>query len=200
MNRLLASGNTVVAWTSKHCLVLLLLASAGLNVTLANELRTRRTARTATLEVGTKVTPFTARDLNGNPTRVDFVGPTPTVLYYFSASCGWCRRNWPNIEALAAQTRGRYRFIAIAASADAGADVSRLRGSGAVFDVLTGLDEQTTAAYGFRGTPQTVVVSAEGRVLSSWAGAYSGAVQALVERFFSATLPGTLPASPQGVK
>jgi hypothetical protein len=98
------------------------------------------------------------------------------------------------------QTQGRYRFIAIAATADAGIELSRLRTEGLALEVLTGLDDQTIAAYGFRGTPHTVVVSPDGRVLSSWAGAYSGAALVPVEQFFAVKLPGILPAPPKSEK
>ena len=45
-----------------------------------------------------------------------FDGVLPTVLYYFSPTCGWCERNWDNVRALSAAAPGRYRFIGLSST------------------------------------------------------------------------------------
>lgn len=38
--------------------------------------------------------------------------------------------------------------------------------------------------------PQTIVVSAEGRILQSWMGAYAGEQRKAIEAYFHVSLPG----------
>lgn len=46
------------------------------------------------------------------------------------------------------------------------------------------------ANYKFGGTPQTLVVSADGHVIKNWTGAYSGSLKTEIEGFFQIELPG----------
>jgi hypothetical protein len=49
---------------------------------------------------------------------------------------------------------------------------------------------ETLKAYKLRSTPQTIVVSPEGKVLQNWVGAYVGGQKSQVEAFFHVSLPG----------
>lgn len=122
----------------------------------------------------------------------DAASGVPTILYYFSPSCGWCERNWSSVSVLEKETRGRYRFIALAETSD-------LRATRAThnleFDVVGGLKASDRQALGFMGTPQTVVISPEGRVLRTWTGAYGARVREEVEAYFNVGLP---PVTPRG--
>jgi hypothetical protein len=44
--------------------------------------------------------------------------------------------------------------------------------------------------YGLGSTPQTIIVSLDGKILQNWVGAYTGDRRAEVERFFGVSLPG----------
>jgi hypothetical protein len=55
--------------------------------------------------------------------------------------------------------------------------------------VYSGLSTETKEAYKLSGTPQTIVVSPEGRVLQNWMGAYVGNQKSEVEAFFHVSLP-----------
>lgn len=60
------------------------------------------------------------------------------------------------------------------------------------FPVYNDLSPHSTSSYKLGGTPQTLVISSEGRILKSWFGAYSGPVAQEVEEYFSIRLPGII--------
>jgi hypothetical protein len=43
--------------------------------------------------------------------------------------------------------------------------------------------------YGLGSTPETIVISSQGKVVERWLGAYEGGTKRDMERFFSANLP-----------
>jgi len=184
----------IMAVVARNALATLLLVSVGLNVSLSHELRVSRRGSANGPLPGSILPP-----IHGIEARAESIVPSkqeelPTVFYYFSAACGWCDRNWANIEVLAKQTSGRYRIVGVAAS-DEVPDVLRERGI--PMSVLTDVDSGILAAYGFRGTPQTVVIGNDGRVLQAWTGAFEGDQAKRVERFFGVHLPGLLPRKTQ---
>jgi hypothetical protein len=50
--------------------------------------------------------------------------------------------------------------------------------------------DEVRAQYRLGSTLQTIIVSPDGKVLQNWVGAYTGARQAEVEKFFGVSLPG----------
>jgi len=56
----------------------------------------------------------------------------------------------------------------------------------------------TWSQYRLGGTPMTIVVSPEGRILNDWSGAYAEATRFEVESFFSTKLPGIPAVSSDG--
>jgi hypothetical protein len=58
------------------------------------------------------------------------------------------------------------------------------------FPVYANPTPETVRALGLGSTPQTILISPEGEVLKSWAGAYVGRVRPEVEVFFGVNLPG----------
>jgi len=56
--------------------------------------------------------------------------------------------------------------------------------------MYTRLTSETIESLGLGSTPQTIVISAEGRVLKNWKGAYGERVQPDVEAYFGIRLPG----------
>ena len=54
----------------------------------------------------------------------------------------------------------------------------------------SGLSPETLKTYKLGSTPQTIVISPEGKVLQDWVGAYVGDQKSQVEAFFQVTLPG----------
>lgn len=166
----------------------LLLTSVGLNVLLSQELRASRAVAPA-LGVGTPVPPISGVSGDGAEVTVAYDTDLPTVLYYFKTDCGWCERNWANVEALIDQTRGRYRVIGLAASPKLPQYLTDRDG---LLPVVRNVDRDTLATYKFSATPQTVVVSPEGLVVASWMGAYQQRQAEAIAEFFDVTMPGLL--------
>jgi len=169
----------------------LLALSVGVNLFQAQKIRamTRVVDRPGRL-VGTVAQPIVARTPAGRESRLTFGSGLPTVLYYFSASCGWCERNWTNVEALAANAEGRYRVVAVTSTEGIKAyvDEHRLK-----VEVLEGLPAETIEAYRLISTPHTVVIDGSGVVTHEWSGAYTTSVARRVEDLFGMVLPGLTP-------
>jgi peroxiredoxin len=179
----------------RHLPLFVLGASVAANLILANRLLQANQPASTNLPVGTVVEPFSAVSPRGDTVVVDYQSGVPTVLYYFSPSCGWCERNWANVETLAEQTKSRYRFIAVS-SADVSAEFIRDRH--VAFEVVSNVPQDVIARYGFHGTPQTLVISQDRRVLRAWTGAYTSLQATEVEAYFGMRLPGLAkPAGPR---
>jgi len=184
--------NVLVRTGLSYLTLLLLVASASLNVLQANRLRAVEDGTRLALEPGTMAPVLEVTTLDGQPRTIDFSGRT-TVLYYFSPECGWCEKNWLNVKALIAGTHNRVRFIGLSTTSQVEEYLAERRLG---FEVYTGLDLETVRAYGFGGTPQTVVISPEGIVKHVWAGAYGDRVQREIEETFGFALPGLPKAAP----
>jgi thiol-disulfide isomerase/thioredoxin len=170
--------------------MLLLAASLGLNVYLGFKIRRGPVAEnTAKLLPGTKVDPVNAIGFDGKPLTISYEGTNkPTVFYVLSPSCIWCRRNQANIEKLAETKGNDFRFIGLSLD-EAGlkeyVEEYRLK-----FPVYAGLTKESVQSLRLGGTPQTIIVSSEGKVLKVWSGAYIESMQPDVEAFFGTSLPG----------
>jgi hypothetical protein len=138
---------------------------------------------------GDLVPPIQANDLDGHPVKVDYSASSlPTIMYIFTPSCSWCTRNLENVKRLVDQTADAYHFVGLSLSADELRDYVSQNNLG--FPVYCGVSAETISAYKMGGTPRTLVVSAEGRVLKNWFGAYGGDIKREVEEYFKVTLPG----------
>jgi peroxiredoxin len=171
-----------------------LLVSATLNVLLAHKVRSLTYARTTRiseyqLKVGASVTPITARRLGGEEEVISYPDSNKaTVLYVFTPTCIWCARNMDNLKTLIDKESGQYRVIGLSLSQEGLAEY--VAKNGLKLPVYSGLSPDTLKTYKLGSTPQTVVISPEGRVLQDWAGAYVGDQKSQVEAFFHVSLPG----------
>lgn len=170
-----------------YATVVLLVGSVALNVLQANRLKELVEPRPGVQPLlGTTAPPLHVKALDGRPVEIRF-DERPTILYYFSPTCGWCEKNWLNIKALVAGTQGRYRFVGLSTSLDVEAFLRERRLS---FEVYAGLSPEVARAFQFGATPQTVVVSETGRVEHVWVGAYTPRQQQVVETTLGVVLPG----------
>jgi AhpC/TSA family len=182
-------------------LLLLLTASVGLNVLLARRVRQLRTtldagpSRPAPLQVGILVPPIVAKGLDGQSQTIAYTGSDrPTVLYVFTPQCVWCARNMDNLKTLFKTRGAAERFIGVSLSPEGLTDY--VRAHDLAIPVVTSLSSETVSTYRLGGTPQTLVISPEGRVLQNWAGAWTNKQKTDIEAFFHVNLPGIqLPAS-----
>lgn len=169
-----------------HALVALLILSGAVNLGLAKQLNNLTARNESPLVPGTRVPPISGESVSG-PVTIAYPASQAMVLYYFSADCGWCRRNWDNVGLLANSLQRRFRLVALSASPRVAQEVrNRLAG----FEVVWNFSQDVRSAYQLGGTPMTVVVGADGRVLKAWKGAFQGRVEREIENFFNIDLPG----------
>lgn len=173
---------------------MMLVVSVALNVMLALKIRYLTGMQNALraereLEVGTEVPPITARRLDGRSETITYADSNrPTVLYVFTPQCIWCARNLDNLKTLVDQKGDDYRFIGISLSKE-GLE-KYVADHQLTFPIYTDIPKKTGEAYKMGGTPQTVTISPQGKVLQNWLGAYAGDQKSQVEKYFDITLPG----------
>jgi peroxiredoxin len=166
----------------------LLLVSTGVNALQAQRIHSLLAAtRTGASIVGQMAVPLVGETLDGQRVRLTFNRRRPTVLYYFSGACTWCERNWANVEALDDAASGRYRLVAVSAERGLAEYVRRRN---VRLEVVEGISENVRAAFGFYGTPHTVVIDAEGVVTHEWRGAFSPRIERQISELFEISLPG----------
>jgi peroxiredoxin len=141
--------------------------------------------------LGTTVEPITALDLDGKPHTISYQDTgKPTVLYVLSPDCIWCDRNRENIAKLT-ELGDRFQFIGLSLTNAGLRDYvtkHQLK-----FPVYTNLTPETVTSLGLGTTPQTIVISPEGRVLKNWTGAYDDRKRGEIEEYFETRLPGVIP-------
>jgi peroxiredoxin len=168
--------------------LLLLLASTAVNVLQAQRIQLLLDGTNAVASnVGDVAVPVSGFSRSQEAITVTFNDPLPTVLYYFSTTCGWCDKNWDNIKALNASAAGRYRLVGL--TADRGLESYASR-HGLDFEIVEGISENIRTAYSFYGTPHTVVVDGEGRITHDWRGAFNPRIERQIGDLFAINLPG----------
>jgi peroxiredoxin len=183
-----ASPRAVTAITT------VLVVSVAVNVLLAAKVRSlthTQTARLAErlLNIGATVPPITARRLDGQQETISYRdNAQSTVLYVFTPPCAWCARNMDNLKTLLDKERGHYRFIGLSLSEQTLPEY--IAKNDLTLPVYSGLSPDTLKTYKLGSTPQTIVISPEGKVVQDWSGAYVGDQKSQVEAFFHVSLPG----------
>jgi peroxiredoxin len=195
------SGNPSAGEARTPAIILIavaLVVSVALNVVLAHRVRNvMRAHRIETserlLRVGAIAPPIAAKDLGGQRELISYYDSRqPTVLYIFTPTCSWCARNMDNLKTLVEEESGPYRFIGISLSEEGLAEY--IKKNDLKLPIYSGLSNETKQAYKLSGTPQTIVISPESKVLQDWMGAYVGDQKSQVEAFFHVSLPGLKPA------
>ena len=143
----------------------------------------------ASLAPGTMVQPITVTSLSGTREIVDYKKyDKPTVIYVISPSCVWCKRNTQNINALASRKAEAFHFVGVSLSEPGLAEY--LNSHGLDFPTYQQLAPESRQMLGLGATPQTIVISRDGRVLKNWIGAFNSELQPEIEEFFGIQLPG----------
>jgi hypothetical protein len=109
-------------------------------------------------------------------------GTRPTLLYVYSPTCGWCTRNHAAISSLANQVKDRYRVVGACVS-----DCEKPAGA-LPFETYVLADRGDVR---LRATPQTAVLSPDGKIIKVWQGAFGASVQREIETYFRVELPAT---------
>jgi hypothetical protein len=168
--------------------VILLTLSVGVNVLQAHKIRAMTgSASVRGPLIGSKARPFEGRTPDGRAIEVAFDARVPTVLYYFSTRCGWCDRNWTNIEALATGANGRFRVVAVTAQDGI---KEYVKGRDPRVEFIEAIDDEALRAYRFTLTPHTVVIDGSGLVTHEWKGAFMNRIATQIEDLFDVMLPG----------
>jgi len=174
-----------------------LMVSLSLNVYLGWKVKRSRSPsvapqKTVKLLPGMAVQPITAAGLNGKQETIAYsANGKPTVIYVFTPTCPWCERNSGNINTLVALKGESFRFIGL--SLDDQGLPNYVESHHLTFPVYTNLKSESIEMLGLGSTPQTIVVSAEGRVIKNWVGAFGVGVKPQVEELFNVQLPGLVP-------
>lgn len=153
------------------------------------ELRQSAADANPDLQVGAHAADLHVKDLSGRDMTLSLGAraPKPKVLYVFSPSCGWCRRDVTAVNSLVRQISTKYDFVGLSLSTQGLREFTPKYHD--AFPVYGDISAETASAYRLTSTPETIVVSPEGTILALWRGAYTGATKSQVEEFFSAKLP-----------
>jgi hypothetical protein len=145
-------------------------------------------------KIGQHLDSLQATPLAGTPEPISLSGKRSTILYVFSPSCHWCMLNFKNLQALFAKSKDDYNFIGVAVNSEGLDDYLRIHPYG--FAVYKNPTDADLRAIGFVGTPQTLLISPDGRVEHNWTGAYAGTVGDSIEHTFAIHLPGLQKQAP----
>jgi hypothetical protein len=110
----------------------------------------------------------------------------PTVVYFISPTCPWCKRNLESIRALAAAASDKYRFVGISSTLDGLPEY--LEKAQYPFPVYFA-DATARKALKLSVTPETILISSEGVVVNDWQGAYGPDVVSSLQDVFGVALP-----------
>jgi peroxiredoxin len=176
-------------------MTLILAVSLAVNLLLAYKIRkgshSTAAAEFAPLLIGTAVSPLKAHSLDGREATISYKnGQQPLVIYVFTPQCPWCRRNLANLKTVLARNHDSYRFIALSLTDKDLEQYIADKQKQIDIPIFANPAEESRQEYRLGSTPQTIVVSPDGRVLQNWVGAYTGAGQIEIEKFFGVNLPG----------
>lgn len=135
---------------------------------------------------------FDVQDRFGALHKIEFPrhSDKPTLLYVFRPSCRWCQSNSSNLRIVMKHVLASYDVVGISLERE-GLD-KFIEQEAIEFPVYTDLTLSTRNLYRLGVTPETIVVSPQGRVLRTWLGAYMNEpVKSEVERFFSVRFPSS---------
>jgi hypothetical protein len=140
------------------------------------------------LRVGEKVGDIHASLPSGARTVIPVAaGKTPSVIYFFSPTCVWCKRNAEALNRLAERVRGKYQILGLALS-DSGVE-DFAKATQMTIPRYVDPDTKTLNDYKFGPTPETIVVAPGGKVLAVWSGAFSAVTMAKINGFFGTDFP-----------
>lgn len=111
-----------------------------------------------------------------------------TLLLVFSPSCGWCKINLPNWQAILDQASERYRIVAISISREKTAEFVNEYGLSKTA-VIVEPEPRDLLAYRFQLTPQTILVDSAGTVKKNWLGAFGAEERQDIESALGIRLP-----------
>ena len=184
--------STVGEQSSKAVLLLVLTISVGINIRLLikqeysprDELQQVDPSST----IGSSLRSMELEDIHGETRTISLERNKPTVLYIFNPSCKWCEQNLANIETLASQRHDEYHFIGVAITRSGLEDY--LKHHMLMFKCYGPPSSWISRALAIKATPQTLVISKDGKIIHNWVGAFVNTTSQQVEAEFKMKLPG----------
>lgn len=158
--------------------------SLGANLWLSHRLRSAERAilKSSRLSPGELVPVFDAKLENGQTIHLGWEGRRKTLLYYFDPDCLWCMRNAEAFGTLIGQLGASIEVYSYTSSLRGVEEFKRQARHTA--KVLTDDREDLRRLLRLRGTPQTLVIDANGRVLKNWEGVYRGSNRVEIQEYF----------------
>lgn len=126
------------------------------------------------LEAGATITPFSARDLDGQAELLSFTqSERERLLFVFTTVCSVCLENQPIWSSLYARARGEYDIVGISLN-ELEASLRYREANDLPFPVVVPDDIREFATENkISRVPLTVHIGRDGKVLGSWLGILS---------------------------
>lgn len=141
------------------------------------------------LILGKTVPTLTVQNAAGETKVIKFSeSKIPTLIYVFSPDCIWCERNTQNINYLYQQNQSKFNFVGVSvqkSSSSANTIENNIR-----FPIYYNPSDSDRIDYNFSATPSTYIISAEGKIIKFWSGAYGNETLKDIENYFEMKLPG----------
>jgi hypothetical protein len=181
-------ARTRTEWLAHIALVALIISIAA-NVGRALTLKARLASLNPppAVKAGSVIKELAGKDASGVMRQVQLTGDRPTLVYVSRQGCGWCQRNERNMHAIGLQASTRYRILELSPE---GPGPSGEKAYGV--ERLT-VSEEVLQRIGARGTPYTVLLSPDGRVMETWFGAFGQRTAPSIARALAVELPGLMP-------
>jgi peroxiredoxin len=138
--------------------------------------------------VGTRISSIDVETIDGRSVHMfDRYAGRKLIVYAFTTVCPWCKRNLASINGLAAKKQDEFETVGIAI--DDGDVSAYLEQHRLQFSVYRHPSDATRQTLKLGTVPQTTVISADGRVLRSWTGAYAGSIGREITGYFAVPIP-----------
>ena len=120
---------------------------------------------------------FTVYDGEGNPVKLSDFRGKPVVINFWATWCGYCMKEMPTFEKLAAEFEGEVVFMMINVT-DGYQETKEkamelIEEKGYTFPVYYDTELSATYAYGATSLPATGFINSEGEFVGGWMGMMS---------------------------
>jgi hypothetical protein len=175
-------------WSAHVALVMLLIAIAT-NVVVGLTLKAKldQLSTPGSSRIGEAINEIRGVDESGVQRVIDLRGQKPTLLYVSRRGCKWCDSNVRNVAALGLQASTRYRIVELSPN---GVGPTGPKAFG--IERLA-IEEEELRRLGVTGTPYTLLVSPEGRIVDVWVGAFGKSNAPRINKALDVELPGIIP-------
>lgn len=127
------------------------------------------------------------RSLDDGPAAIEWSASNrPTLLYIFKLDCVWCARNMECLRTVVGHA-SNYRVIGLSLTDKDLREYVQRNQLG--FPVYVTSGRSNIKLLKAHGTPETIVVSTEGKVTNVWVGAYGGKKKLEIQKVFGVVLP-----------